>query len=76
MLDFEYSGVHPKGIVLVDQTEADAKIHGVPVVSSLSNVAEYVCREWFDEVLIVLPAGREIPQKSLMPLPKWELPSM
>ena len=41
-----------------------------------SNAAEYVCREWFDEVLIVLPAGREIPQKILMPLPKWELPSM
>ena len=63
MLDFEYSGVHPKGIVLVDQDGTGHSIHGVPVVSSLSNVAEYVCREWFDEVLIVLPEGREIPQK-------------
>ena len=63
MLDFEYSGVHPKGIVLVDQDGTGRSVHGVPVVSSLSDVAEYVCREWFDEVLIVLPAGREIPQK-------------
>ena len=29
----------------------------------MQNAAEYVCREWFDEVLIVLPEGREIPQK-------------
>lgn len=63
MLDFDYSGVHPTGVVLVDQDRTGHKIHGVPVVSNLANVAEYVCREWFDEVLIVLPEGREIPQK-------------
>ena len=33
------------------------------MVSNLADAAEYVCREWFDEVLIVLPEGREIPQK-------------
>ena len=63
MLDFDYSGVRPTGVVLVDQDRTGYKIHGVPVVSNLANVAEYVCREWFDEVLIVLPEGREIPQK-------------
>ena len=26
------------------------------MVSNLADAAEYVCREWFDEVLIVLPA--------------------
>lgn len=63
MLDFDYIGVHPTGVVLVDQDRTGHKIHGVPVVSNLANVAEYVCREWFDEVLIVLPEDREIPQK-------------
>ena len=63
MLDFDYIGVRPTGVVLVDQDRTGRKIHGVPVVSSLANAAEYVCREWFDEVLIVLPEGREIPQK-------------
>ena len=55
ILDFDYSGVRPTGVVLVDQDRTGHKIHGVPVVSNLANVAEYVCREWFDEVLIVLP---------------------
>lgn len=63
MLDFDYIGVHPTGVVLVDQDRTGHKIHGVPVVSNLADAAEYVCREWFDEVLIVLPEGREIPQK-------------
>ncbi|MFQ7768793.1 MAG: hypothetical protein ACLRIL_11300 [Fusicatenibacter saccharivorans] len=30
---------------------------------TFADAAEYVCREWFDEVLIVLPEDREIPQK-------------
>lgn len=63
MLDFDYIGVRPTGVVLVDQDRTGHKIHGVPVVSNLADAAEYVCREWFDEVLIVLPEGREIPQK-------------
>ena len=60
MLDFDYIGVRPTGVVLVDQDRTGHKIHGVPVVSNLADAAEYVCREWFDEVLIVLPEGREI----------------
>ena len=63
MLYFDYIGVRPTGVVLVDQDRTGHKIHGVPVVSNLADAAEYVCREWFDEVLIVLPEGREIPQK-------------
>ena len=63
MLDFDYIGVRPTGVVLVDQDRTGHKIHGVPVVSNRADAAEYVCREWFDEVLIVLPEGREIPQK-------------
>ena len=63
MLSFDYIGVRPTGIVLVDQDRTGHKIQGVPVVSNLANAAEYVCREWFDEVLIVLPEGKEIPQK-------------
>lgn len=62
MLDFDYIGVRPTGVVLVDQDRTGHKIHGVPVVSNLADAAEYVCREWFDEVLIVLPEGRN-PQK-------------
>ena len=57
MFDFDYIGVRPTGVVLVDQ---DKTGHGVPVVSNLADAAEHVCREWFDEVLIVLPEGREI----------------
>ena len=65
MLDFDYIGVRPTGVVLVDQDRTGHKIHGVPVVSNLADAAEYVCREWFDEVLIVLPEGKRNPAESI-----------
>jgi len=33
----------------------EQEIGGVPVVASVKDVASYVCREWVDEVLVVLP---------------------
>ena len=42
---------HLVGIVL--DTPTDAKeISGIPVVSDLDNVSEYICRQWIDSVYI------------------------
>lgn len=45
--DFEYAG-----IVLSNRDGTGETIHGVKVVSSLDNAADYICREWVDEVFV------------------------
>ena len=40
------------GIVLVDRDAAGELIDGVPVVANLCDAAQYICREWIDEVYI------------------------
>ncbi len=45
--DVEYSG-----IVLSNRDGTGEKIMGVPVVASVENAADYICREWVDEVFV------------------------
>lgn len=45
------------GVVCIDQDCQGQTIDGVPVVANMSNVAEYACRQWVDEVLISLRLG-------------------
>mgnify|MGYP003292126801 FL=1 len=40
------------GVVLLDKECAPEAVEGIPVVSDLKNVVNYVCREWVDEVFI------------------------
>ena len=40
------------GICLADQNIVGEKIQGIPVVATIESVAQYVCREWVDEVFI------------------------
>ena len=44
---FEYAG-----IVLSNRNGTGETIRGVKVVSSLENAADYICREWVDEVFV------------------------
>ena len=41
------------GMVILDHDRTGQRVDDVPVVASEETVAEYVCREWVDEVLIV-----------------------
>lgn len=41
-----------RGLVLVDRDAVGEVIDGVPVVANLSDAAQYICREWIDEVYI------------------------
>ena len=45
--DFEY-----KGLILTNRSAAGDVINGLDVVADLENAADYICREWVDEVFI------------------------
>lgn len=51
MLEYSFSNYAVKGLVLIDRNAAGEKIQGAPVVANLDNAADYICREWIDEVL-------------------------
>ena len=44
---FEYAG-----IVLSNRNATGEEFHGVKVVAGLENAADYICREWVDEVFV------------------------
>lgn len=45
--DVEYTG-----IVLSNRDGTGEKINGIPVVAGLKSAADYICREWVDEVFV------------------------
>ncbi len=48
------------GIAVVDKDLTGNRIEGVPVVAGKDNLEEYLCREWVDEVLVMLPADEKV----------------
>lgn len=40
------------GICIVDPDSKETKIQGISVVTTIDKVAQYVCREWVDEVFV------------------------
>ena len=40
------------GVVLTDRNAAGETVCGLPVVAALSDAAQYICREWVDEVFL------------------------
>ena len=60
-----YSRYVISGVVLLDRDLTGQKIAGIQVVANAENAAEYVCREWIDEVLVVTPDEISYPDKLL-----------
>lgn len=50
------------GVTLLDEDWVGQKIKGTEIVANRDTVAEYVCREWVDEVFINLPSQMSLPQ--------------
>lgn len=44
-----------RGIALMEPVGDVREILGVPVVADVTGAADYICREWIDEVLVYLP---------------------
>ena len=49
-------------VTLLDADWTGKIIHGVKIVANKDTVAEYVCREWVDEVFVNLPKSMPLPQ--------------
>lgn len=49
--EYAFSNYVARGFVLMDRDAAGEEIEGVPVVANLADAADYICREWIDEVL-------------------------
>ena len=49
------------GLVLVDRDAFGETIEGIPVVANLDGAAQYICREWIDEVYIGVSQANETP---------------
>lgn len=52
ILSHNYFGFCLSGLVIVDQSMIGESIGGIEVVADKDTMAEYVCREWVDEVLL------------------------
>lgn len=54
-----YQGFHISGIVVLDKNMIGQTVDGIAVVADETDVIDYICREWVDEIFINLPT--EIP---------------
>ena len=62
MRENNYARYKIAGLAVIDQDRIGQYVDDVPVVADMETAAEYVCREWIDEVLIVT--------SGLVPYPK------
>ena len=53
MKEHNYARYKIAGIAVIDKEMTGKYVNGVKVVANMENAAEYVCKEWIDEVLIV-----------------------
>lgn len=61
-----YEGFQVVGVALIDgDHEIEKSYRGVAVVADGENAAEYVCREWVDEIFVNLPEEIPLPQELL-----------
>ena len=63
MQEHNYQRFNLIGIVLVDKDMKGQKIEGIPVLANEEDAANYVCREWIDEVFLVISEKYPYPQK-------------
>ena len=56
------SDYHISGMVFTDTDNCDSVI---PVVSNIDSVADYICREWIDELLLYFPDNSYVSDKLL-----------
>lgn len=51
------------GLILLDQDLTGREIAGVPVVAGPETASQYICREWVDEVFLLIPPELPYPQE-------------
>ncbi len=58
-----YARYRLAGIAVIDQDMTGQKIGGVDVVANMENAADFVCKHWIDEVLIVTSEATAYPRE-------------
>ena len=62
---YKYSKYKIAGLVITEKNLIGEKIEEIPIVADENSIAYYVCKDWIDEVLIVLEEDSEYPKKMI-----------
>ncbi len=65
MKTYNYQMFHIAGVAVIDRDMTGYTKNDVKVVANAKNVADYVCREWVDEVFVNLPSDVPYPEELL-----------
>lgn len=63
ILNNNYKNFHISGLVLIDVDWTEREVQGIPVVANINTVADFLCREWIDEVFLDLAEEEPCLQK-------------
>lgn len=53
------------GLAVIDRDMTGEEIHGVPVVANRDSAASYICKEWVDEVFVLIHRSYDYPQEMI-----------
>ena len=58
-----YARFHIAGLAIIDENMVGSSFGGVTVVANRNTAPEYVCKEWIDEVFVVLSPNYDYPKE-------------
>lgn len=63
IVDYSFERYKLAGIVVIDKNMEGQSVHKIPVVATVRTAADFVCREWVDEALVVMPPRDPLPER-------------
>lgn len=63
IVDYSFERYKLAGIVVIDKNMEGQSVHKIPVVATVRTAANFVCREWVDEALVVMPPRDPLPEQ-------------
>lgn len=63
IVDYSFERYKLAGIVVIDKNMEGQSVHKIPVVATVRTAADFVCREWVDEALVVMPPRDPLPEQ-------------
>lgn len=63
IVDYSFERYKLAGIVVIDKNMEGQSVHKIPVVATVRTAADFVCREWVDEALVVIPPRDPLPEQ-------------
>ena len=65
MKEHNYARYNIAGVAVIDDNWTGRTIRGVKVVANENTTPQYVCQEWIDEVLVVVPESEPYPKEMM-----------